>query len=262
MNSHSQSPLRTVVFQSCRPTNIPPWMQRCLDSTKAWALMNGYEYRFIGDELFAPVPEWYVQRCWPERLPVTDLARLLWARQLLNDEWDRVIWVDADVLIFAPDRFDVGMDRYALARELWLTREPDGTISRKWAVNNCVMVYCAGNPFLEFYIEACQLVIRHMDRPVHKLDTAPRLLTGLHGVAPLPFLRSVAMFCPGIVHELATVPGPFVEAHTAHWPDDIHAANLCGSMCGEVADPPWSTDAGTLEIAIEVLTRGRHFSSN
>ena len=57
----------------------------------------------MGDELFEFVPRWYLAKC-GSKLPVaTDLARLVWMQQLLQDDVaDCVLWMDADVLVFAP----------------------------------------------------------------------------------------------------------------------------------------------------------------
>ena len=71
-------------------------MDRCLASVRDWAEQAGYGYQFMGDELFEFVPSWYLTKC-GEKLPVaTDLARLIWMQQCLQEKVaDCVLWMDA-----------------------------------------------------------------------------------------------------------------------------------------------------------------------
>ena len=96
----------TCVIQSAASRHID-WQNRCMQSVAEWAQNSGFAYQFMGDELFEMVPNAYRQKALavsPERTPVVaDLARLLWIKRLLDESSaERVLWLDADTLIFAP----------------------------------------------------------------------------------------------------------------------------------------------------------------
>lgn len=64
------------------------------------------------DELFELVPKWYLNKLRGRTAIIADLARLLWAEYFLRiDRADVVVWMDADVLLFAPDQFAVQIDK-------------------------------------------------------------------------------------------------------------------------------------------------------
>ena len=81
----------TLVLQSYRPAPVARWLARCLASVADWASRQGHDHLLLDDAFFAIVPDWYAARCGGERLPVTDLARLLWTRRLLDEGHARVI---------------------------------------------------------------------------------------------------------------------------------------------------------------------------
>ena len=114
-----------------------------METVPQWAEQRGYEYRFFDDGFFDRVPAWFKERVRQLILPMSDLARLLVARELLDAGFDRVIWVDADVLIFDLERFDVDVTaNCAFCRELWLGEVADGTMQIYPRVNNAVAHYC------------------------------------------------------------------------------------------------------------------------
>src|ERR1700691_64233 len=99
--------MRTVVCQAyCSPTGVPPWIERCMDTVRGWAEHRGFAYERTDDGLFYPVPPWCGQRVGGEPVRMSALARLLLARSLLA-RYDRAVWVDADVVVFDPERFVV-----------------------------------------------------------------------------------------------------------------------------------------------------------
>ena len=89
-----------IVYQSYRDEDVPPWIETCLASVRAWSEANAWDYRMFHDEALDLVPDWFRRKA-EGRLPVvSDLARLLLARDLLATGYRRVVWVDADVLLF------------------------------------------------------------------------------------------------------------------------------------------------------------------
>jgi len=95
--------MKTIVYQSVCPDQIPDWIQTCLESVRAWSRQQNYDYALIGDEIFSIIPDWYWEKTSHQKVIATDLARLLLAKQFLKNGYDRAIWFDADVLIFAPE---------------------------------------------------------------------------------------------------------------------------------------------------------------
>src|SRR5688500_106983 len=92
--------MRTLVLQSCSNSQRDTWIQDCLRSVSAWAQAKGYTYRHIGDELFTVVPDWYLRKV-GARLPIAaDYARLVFLQKALEEGFEQVIWLDADVLVF------------------------------------------------------------------------------------------------------------------------------------------------------------------
>src|ERR1700737_2412763 len=98
--------MKTVVHQSYRTHDIPAWLRSCMQSVATWARNQMFEYQFIDDRLFDYVPDWYRRGAGDNVQVVTNLARLLMARSLLAD-YERTIWVDADVLVFDQDAFRI-----------------------------------------------------------------------------------------------------------------------------------------------------------
>ena len=101
--------MNAIVYQSYRTQNVPGWIQQCLRIVPIWARAQGYEYRFFDEALFDRLPAWFRKRVSHRILPMSDLARLLLARELLDEGFDRVVWVDADVLIFDIKQFSVDL---------------------------------------------------------------------------------------------------------------------------------------------------------
>ncbi|MGO1118471.1 hypothetical protein ACTL6U_07200 [Rhodovibrionaceae bacterium A322] len=193
--------LKTLVYQSAPAEGQrPAWIGRCLRSVENWAKDQGFTYRFYDDRFLELVPQDLVLRAKGRLQMVADVARLLLAQQLLHKEgWERVIWADADFLIFDPPalRLDAGRQRppdlldsnlsdqeqgaatdhrlaaYAFGQEIWVqpgvstTAGARNSASQKggWKVrhnvHNAFMVLGRDNPVLDYYCHtACRLLAR------------------------------------------------------------------------------------------------------
>jgi hypothetical protein len=250
--------MHTLVIQSYRTTDVAPWIRRCLDSTRAWAAARGFDYEFVDDRLFGFAPAWVRERCGSQILPVTDVARLYLLRERLEQGWQRVIWVDADVLVFAPERFvlDDAMP-YALCRELWLA-ERSGQIETVECVNNAVIMMSQRLPLLDFWIFAAEEILRtHPPGPVDKLLVGTRLLTDIANAMPLRVLNSIGLFSPPVVRDLAQGGGAASRAWARQFAHPIGAANLCASLQDHQSGGA-RVGAEELESAVDALlaTRG------
>jgi len=118
-----------LILQSASPIAMRGWQGRCMASVRDWAQGRGYEYLCVGDELFECVPDWYMQKVGDRLAIAADYARLIWMRDLLagahlGSQPQCVAWLDADVLVFAPERFALNASADCLfGREHWLTAE-------------------------------------------------------------------------------------------------------------------------------------------
>lgn len=229
--------MKTIVYQSYRTSGVPAWIDRCMGTVRSWASTQGFDHAFIDDRLFDYAPQWYRQKVNNHVLLVSDLARLLVARELLGCGYERTIWVDADVVIFDPDRFAIGVtEGYAFCREVWVGRKEDGGELTRWeGVNNAVSVFVAGNVFLDFYIHACLSLVAHKDR-IHRLDASTYFLTTLHGLMGLPLLNEVGMLSPVMMADLDRGTDAALRAYMARLGTPIRAANLCSSFRGSLRD--------------------------
>lgn len=247
----------TLVVQSYRTRNVPEWLTRCLQSVVRWTRASGYQYEFLDDSFLDLVPRWYRERCGAQLLPTTDLARLVLMRDRLRQGYQRVIWFDADVCVFAPERLRIdARDGFALCYEMWI--EPDGQgghIVRGPAINNAVMVMDVDNPMLDFYIYACHSVVRmRAAGSVGRLDTATELLSRFGSILALPLIDTVGLFSPPITKQVAQGGGPLCALYATTFGRAIGAANLCGSLRGSPIGGVIADDADYLR-AVDVLER-------
>lgn len=219
----------TVVYQSYRSSGSPAWIDRCLASVREWAEARAYHYVFVGDELFDLVPAWYRARVGGQILPMTDLARLELAARFLAEGYERAVWIDADVLVFDPQRFEINVNNsFTFSREICLYLEDGWCVER--AVNNSVAVFQRENTFLPFYIECCKWIVRQKDGVISPVDVGPVFLTNLYKIMPFPLVTTVGLFTPPILDDLVDGRTAFIRTYVEACRNPLYAANLCHSL--------------------------------
>jgi len=250
--------MRTLVFQSYRAVDVPSAIERSMTTVRDWARLHGHDYERIDDRFFDVLPAWYRERVGDHKLVLANLARLIVARRALDDGYDRAIWVDADVVVFVPDAFDVAPDRgFALSRETWVERRGFDLVA-EFKVNNAVCAFDRGNPFLDYAIFAHEALVRDRPERVFRFGTSTAMLTSLHMASPLPLLHDVAVLTPAMLHELAdTGDGPALRELARRHVAPMHAANLGWSLVGVPHNGIVATPAH-FDAAVERLlaTRG------
>ena len=225
--------MKTVVYQSYRTRDVPVWIVRCMQSVRAWTDAQRFDYQFIDDRLFDYVPEWYRLGAGTNVQVVTNLARIVVARELLAAGYERTIWIDADILIFDRDAFRVEVTRdFAFCHEIWVETRWGAMI--KWVnVNNSVSVFVRGNSFLDFCIWAHEDLVRRGTQ-ILAHGTSTRLLTEMHRAVRLPLLTNVGVLSPTVAHDVRNGVHHLAQEYAALHGTPIHAINLGGSLCGKL----------------------------
>jgi hypothetical protein len=229
----------TIVIQSHAP-DPPEWLRACLESVAGWAADAGFAHEVAGDDFLARVPADLRARAHGRTQVVADLARLDWIAELLDAGWDRVIWLDADVLVFAPDRLTAALELapsgYLFGREVWVQPDARGRPKPRRNLHNALLAFTPGNPVLAFYRHAAERVLaRHAGAPVPQL-IGPKLLTALDNMIGLEASWAVGMASPLVVRDLAAGGGPALACLQAAAPEPPAALNLCASLSGRESD--------------------------
>jgi len=222
-------------------------------SVNAWAEGRGHGYRSLGDALFDRLPAWVLAKTEGRGAVRADLARLLWIREVLAENaWDRVAWLDADVVVIAPDVLDLwGPASHAFGRECWVEpgRGEQGPRVRRH-VHNAVCVFGPDDPVLPFLIHVAEGLLRRVTPGRFPPQfIGPKLLSHLHGVADFPLIDSVGMASPLVLRDLTSPAGDGAAlaclraAHRGGHGAPLAALNLCASLVGRTVDGVSVTDA-------------------
>ena len=246
---------RTIVYQSYRTYNVAGWIDDCLWTVRQWASRLGYDYTFLGDEIFDSLPAWFKEKT--ERAPGrmclrSDLARLQTARRFLSEGYDRAVWIDADILIFDAEAFSIPIHKgTGFCEETWLEKAPWSelfadplgfagkkrrSLTRFWSpincyrrVNNAVSVFNRDTTFLEFYIKSCLEIASQKENMV-TTEFGATFLSSLKGQYDLGLIDDVGLLSPLVMEEIASGRTIQLKRCMRHFRRPIHAANLCGSF--------------------------------
>jgi hypothetical protein len=246
----------TVVFQSFRTDRVPAWISQCLESARRWTVIRGFEYVFLDDRFFDFIPAELRART-ANKVILSDLARLLVSRDFLGDGNRRVIWIDADVVVFNPDGWHLPDESdYYFTHELWPTPQPGG-VRLDVRANNAVMVFSLGNAALDFYIDMAKRILTS-EPELKNWHLGVRFLTGLRNVSPLPVLTNIGMLGPLLINDLIRGPKQLISAYVRGMGEPLVAANLCASFAHAAFDELALTEANMTEITNRLVeTRGQ-----
>ena len=230
--SAAGAPDTTLVLQSHRQPLPLWWLEACLQSVRSWAQSRGYCYRFEDDRL--------IHRLHPDLLAKTvarpavaaDLGRLSALQAALAEEFETVVWLDADTLVFDPARFELPAGPYALGRELWVEPAPGGGVKTWNKVHNAFLMFRSGNPFLDFYRHAAERIVGLHEGPMVSQLVGPKLLTALHNLIQCPVLEEAAVLAPAVAADLLAGGGRCLDAFRAHTAAPPAVVNLCASLTG------------------------------
>jgi hypothetical protein len=218
--------MKVLVFQS-HPRNAPPWIRRCAASVRGWTRQQDWQYRLLGDELFRGIPLAITLKA-QSRLPLADLGRLLWTKRLLKD-WDRVVWIDSDVLVFNPESFLIDLSQeHLVCREILIARgRGGGKLTAAKAYNPTVLMFSRQSAFLDEWLRGIERKAS-ASKGLGDPDFGRDLLRRLSPRGGLPAVFSVGHFNAAILKEIHGHPGPAIGRMMEASGVPFAAANLCG----------------------------------
>ena len=176
-----------------------------------------------------------------QKVIATDIARLYAIQDGLK-QFDRVLWLDADFLIFAPDDFllpDQAQmpEGYMLGREVWVqaSAERPNKLKANVKVHNAFLLFDRRNSFLDFYLEHAERLVNKCEGPMPPQFVGPKLLTALHNTVVCPVLETAGMLSPLVIDDLLADNGQCCALNlmTKRSPHPIAAANLCHSLSSQ-----------------------------
>jgi hypothetical protein len=221
--------VKTVVIQSYRTHDVPDWIARCLETVRDWTARRGYDYQFADDSSFDLCGEAYLARVGDNKCSITNLSRLELLRQAHRDGYDRSVWLDADIQVFDPERFDIDFgERYAVARETWVDWAPKHRWTVRPTVNNSAMVFIRDEPDLDFLIAATRHVGVHRTI-THNFQVGVSLIRGLQASLNFKLIDNSGMFSSSILYAIARGLELPLEAQARYHGAPVQAANLCGA---------------------------------
>jgi hypothetical protein len=233
--------MKTVVYQSFRTAGIPLWIDACMESVRFWAARQGFDYRFYDDSFFELVPPPLRKRASAFKCVQADYARLVAARQLLREGYDRAIWLDADAVVFAPDLFQIKIEQgYAFCREVWLDRMAWGKPHFNLTVNNSVSVFCRDETIIDFYLNVADAILSG-PKTLTPLSIGTDFLLKLQRAHPFTLLTQVGIFGSKMASAVLRDDSKLLKPYLAYQTSPIYAANLCLSHQGD--EPSGETDA-------------------
>lgn len=201
-----------------------------MESVRRWAEAQRLSYQFVGDELLGMPPEWFRQKAGRYTTIITDLARLLCIRQYFSTGADRVLWIDADVVIFRPDSLRIDPDlSYAYSKEVWCWKDEKRGIKTLLKINNAACLFRstpAGLHHLNEYIDDCLSILEQTQKVRDHTLIGTRYLTA-KGFARLPILPGFGLLSPTVMNAILSGDNEVLARFAQQHGDPICAANLC-----------------------------------
>ncbi|MEH6358477.1 MAG: hypothetical protein V7745_05775 [Pseudomonadales bacterium] len=220
----------TLIIQSHR-TPLPfDWLQECIESVQTWAADSGFNYQWLGDEIFDSLDAELIEKTETQKVIASDLARLKVIKQALRNGYQRVIWCDADFLIFNPQQFILPESSFALGREVWVQEDNNNRLRAYTKVHNAFMMFCCGNHFLDYYTASAEQLLRANQGRMPPQFIGPKLLTALHNMIECPIMETAGMLSPLVIRDILKGDGQALSLFKKKSPSFPAGANLCSSV--------------------------------
>jgi hypothetical protein len=201
-----------------------------MESVSGWARQNGFDYRFLGDEIFDLLDGDLRDKLGPRTAIASDLARLHALRQGLEQGYRRVAWLDADFLVFAPREFRLPETDFAVGRQVWVQPGERGRPRVYRGVHNAFLMFARANSMLDFYTATAARLLRLNQGGMPAQFIGPKLLSALHNIASFPVMESAAMLSPLVIRDVLDGGGAALDLLLAESPQSPAGANLCSSL--------------------------------
>jgi len=239
---------QTLVLQSYRTDHVPDWIQQCLASVQSWCSKQNYTWRFIDDDLFDLVPDWYMVKTGKGPI-ATDYARLVLLQNALeNEDVEQVIWFDADIFVLDESMQISSEKSCAFGQEIWI-QENQGTLSARKNVHNAVCLFKQGCAVLPFLTETVASIIQRVDpEKIAPQMVGPKLLSALHSLYGFSLLPQVGAISQEVAANIKTGSGPALDLLLEKTSVPLQAVNLCASLMSE-------EDAGAVIAGLPVLQK-------
>ncbi|MDT8397700.1 MAG: hypothetical protein RQ899_03705 [Pseudomonadales bacterium] len=223
--------MKVLVIQSYKTEQVPIWIERCLETVRHWAQRQRHDYRFVGDEIFARVPRWYLEKV-GDKLPVAiDYARLLVLQEALAAGYEQVLWFDADTLILDQDLSLDFEGSCAFGQEHWVQLDSPCRYRIVKNVHNALCVFRQNCVLLPFLIETVASIIKRVDpERIAPQMVGPKLLTALHTIAGFTLLPQCGALSPEVLYDLTQGGGPALDLQRQKQAVRLQAVNLCASL--------------------------------
>lgn len=202
--------MKTLVVQTFRKYDVPIWIQKCMQSIKDWSEYNGYEYKLVGDEFFSLKPSWCsISNKWV----ITDICRLVMIANYLL-EYDRVVYADADFLIFDIN-FTIHNETHGFAYEY----------PNMDSLNNSFMFFNKGSKELAFYYDESKKVI--LSQCEIRTGIRPDLLRQIHSKYKLNILYNLGLMYSSIASQLLYGSSKDLELYISRLKQPLMGVNMC-----------------------------------
>ena len=230
--------MKTIVFQSFRTEGVPAYITACMETARAWTQAQGHTYRFFDDQFLTLVPESYRQKAGKLLCLVTDLARIIQARAFLAQGFEQVIWMDADLFIFQPDRLRLPIfPDFRYCKEVWLHRSSSGEIYPVQKVNNSVCIFGPGAvQHLDEYIRYCTAAFDRAESFTNALVMSTEVLT--RSYQAIDNITVIGMLSPALLQALLLREDDVLSRYVAWQGSPIFALNLCNMLREGFSDAP------------------------
>lgn len=227
--------MKTIVYQSYCGDETPAWLEKCMQTVKDWAELKGFDYQ-REDNFFDYVPDWYIEKSQGKINVIADLARLEIAKKFLEQGYEKTIWMDADIVVFDPEKLTVDTtEDYLLCREVWLDTADninfgEGPLLCIGKVTNSLVYFEQNNNFLDFYIYACKSIMKNQTGRLSRLAVSTKFLTNLAEIIELPLFPNMGLFSPILMHGLIAEEKSIIQLYVESLKSPVYAANLCLSF--------------------------------
>lgn len=251
--------MSTLVIQSHASPLRLSWLKTCAETVRSWCQINQFDYQWLDDQLFDLIDESILKKVGETRVIATDLARLYALKRGLETH-ERVIWLDVDFLIFAPQSFQIptaiDTSGYRVGREVWVQNDKTlpGKLKVYVKVHNAFLMFDRQNSFLDFYLSHAEKLVHECDGPMPPQFIGPKLLTAIHNMVGCPVMETAGMLSPLIIDDLLSEgpQRPALNLMQERSREPLAGANLCHSLAYQHTKPEQRME----QLVDKLLTQG------